>query len=113
MPNSSERPPLFERLQAGLEEGIRFARGELKLQATLLPSRPPTLDPQDVVRLRRQLKMSQGVFARMLNVSPKTVQGWEQGDRRPSQAALRLLQIVQARPQIVCEIVGFRSASKE
>jgi putative transcriptional regulator len=50
--------------------------------------------------------MSQGVFARTLNVSVKTVQSWEQGERKPSQAALRLLQLLDANPEAVCEIVG-------
>jgi DNA-binding transcriptional regulator YiaG len=34
--------------------------------------------------------MSQAVFAQVLNVSTKTVQSWVQGQRKPSQAALRL-----------------------
>jgi predicted transcriptional regulator len=56
--------------------------------------------------------MSQGVFAKMLNVSAKTVQSWEQGERRPSQAALRLLQVIGAQPAIVCEIVGIKHSSE-
>jgi putative transcriptional regulator len=99
---------LFERLQAGLREGIAFARGDRTLHTTELAARPPSLDARALVRLRRQLGMSQGVFARLLNVSPKTVQSWEQGERTPSQAALRLLQIVRSRPEVVCQVVGIR-----
>src|SRR5713226_8100524 len=33
----------------------------------------------DIARIRQQLNYSQSVFARVLNVSPKTVQAWEQG----------------------------------
>jgi len=110
MSNSSKRASLFARLKAGLEEGIQFAQGELNLRTTVLPGRPPPLAAQEVVHLRQQLNMSQGVFAKMLNVSPKTVQSWEQGERKPSQAALRLLQILGTRPEVVCQIVGVRSA---
>ncbi len=94
-------PTLLDRLKKGLEEGIQCAKGELNLRTTEPPERPPALKAREVAVLRQQLNMSQGVFAHMLNVSPKTVQSWEQGERQPSQAALRLLQILRARPQVV------------
>jgi len=109
MSKSAERPALVERLKTGLEEGVQFARDELTLRTTEVPALPPALRPQEVRRLRQQLNMSQGVFARMLNVSPKTVQSWEQGERKPSQAALRLLQILAARPEVVCQVVGIHA----
>jgi putative transcriptional regulator len=49
--------------------------------------------------------MSQFVFASVLNVSVKTVQSWEQGERRPSHAALRLLEIIAANPVIAGRII--------
>jgi DNA-binding transcriptional regulator YiaG len=42
--------------------------------------------------------MSQAVFARMADVTTKTVQSWEQGQRKPSQAALRLIQVFRKIP---------------
>ena len=50
--------------------------------------------------------MSQAVFARLLNVSTKTVQSWEQGVRTPSHASRRLLQIYSQHPEAVCQSVG-------
>ena len=111
MADASERPSLFERLKTGLEEGTQFARGELSLRTTEVLDGPPAFPAAQVVRLRRRLRMSQGVFAQMLNVSAKTVQSWEQGERKPSQAALRLLQILGAKPRMVCEIVGLRTTA--
>lgn len=102
----AQRRPIFERLRASLEEGIQFARGELNLRTTLVPSRPPRISSVEIVRLRKRMGMSQSVFARTLNVSAKTVQSWEQGERKPSQAALRLLQIIAVRPKVVGEVVG-------
>src|SRR5438067_546694 len=104
MTKPSNRPALFHRLKAGLEEGIQFAKGELNLRNIRLPARPPRLRARDVAGLRQALKMSQGVFAQTLNVSPKTVQSWEQGERQPSQAALRLLQILRAKPGVVFRV---------
>jgi len=48
--------------------------------------------------------MSQAYFAALLNVSPKTVQSWEQGIREPSDSSLWLLQIVEKNPAVVREI---------
>jgi hypothetical protein len=41
------------------------------------------------------------VFARILNVATQTVQAWEQGRNIPAGAALRLLRIVSAHPEVV------------
>ena len=55
--------------------------------------------------------MSQAVFARMLNVSTKTVQSWEQGQRSPSQAALRLIQVFRQNPSSLLGVVGMSARS--
>jgi putative transcriptional regulator len=108
MKSAQGRKPLFERLKSGLEEGIRHAKGEIALNTTSveMPGRPPEIGAQELTRLRLDSGMSQSVFARMLNVSAKTVQSWEQGHRRPSQAALRLTQVFRKDPSGLVEIVG-------
>jgi putative transcriptional regulator len=108
MSSPRDRKPLFERLRAGLEEGIRHAKGEITLTTTTLemPDQPPKISAKEVTSLRLKSGMSQAVFARMLNVSAKTVQSWEQGQRRPSQAALRLIQVYRHDPSGMLEIVG-------
>jgi putative transcriptional regulator len=102
-----KRPNLFARLKGALEEGVRFAQGDVDLRTTAVPDRPPTWHAPDIRRLRERLELSQGAFAGMLNVSLKTVQSWEQGERQPAQAALRLLQVLAADPSVVCKIIGF------
>jgi putative transcriptional regulator len=102
------RPSFYERLKEGLEQGIRHARGEIKLRTTVLvlPDPPPKMKARDIVRLRNRYDLSQFVFARVLNVSEKTVQSWEKGERKPSQAALRLLEIVEANPEMATRIIN-------
>lgn len=39
----------------------------------------------------------------MLNISPKTVQAWEQGSREPGDAALKLLTIAKNHPEVLLE----------
>jgi putative transcriptional regulator len=47
------------------------------------------------------MKVSQAVFARLLNVPVVTEVSWEIGRRNPSGAALRLLQIAKKEPQVL------------
>jgi putative transcriptional regulator len=108
MKSPKGRKPLLERLKTGLEEGIRHAQGEITLKSTTLemPDRPPDVGARELTALRSESGMSQAVFARMLNVSTTTVQSWEQGDRKPSQAALRLIQVFRQNPSGLLEIAG-------
>ena len=108
MKDTSKRLPVAEQIRKGLEEGIRHARGEITLKTTTLeiPDDPPEIDAPTLVALREQSRMSQAVFARLLNVSTKTVQSWEQGVRTPSHASRRLLQIYSQHPETVCQSVG-------
>lgn len=108
MSSPKVRKPLAERLKTSLEEGIRHARGEITLKTTVieLPDEPPEIDAPTLVAIRDQSRMSQAVFARLLNVSPKTVQSWEQGVRTPSHASRRLIQIYSQHPETVCQSVG-------
>jgi putative transcriptional regulator len=101
---------VFQQIKEGLEDGIRFTRGQLTLRTAVVPTPPPEVSAGDIVRLREDLNISQGVLAQILNVSPKTIQSWEQGERTPSQAALRLIQVFKANPTVVCQIVGITTA---
>jgi putative transcriptional regulator len=101
-----DRKPLFERLKKGLNEGLAHAKGELTLRTVPIPDPPPEIDAETLASVRAQSAMSQRVFARMLNVSPKTLQSWEQGVRQPSDASRRLLQVFCEEPGVLCRIAG-------
>ena len=101
-----KRKPLAERLRAGLSEAVQFAKGQLNLRTVQIPDPPPEIAAKEVTSLRTKSGMSQTVFARVLNVSAKTVQSWEQGERKPSHAALRMLQVFRASPAFVIEVIG-------
>jgi putative transcriptional regulator len=108
MKETAKRLPVADQIRKGLEEAVRHAKGEITLKSTTLevPDRPPELGAKDVTRIRLNNQMSQAVFARLLNVSPKTVQSWEHGTRKPSQAALRLIQVLKQNPNGVFSVVG-------
>ena len=58
---------------------------------------PPLRDytAADVRRVRAKTKASQAVFAAVLNVGPTTVAAWEQGTKKPSGPAVKLLDLVE------------------
>ena len=93
----------FAELQDSLREALGHARGKITLRTRDVPIPPKVraIRPQEIARLRRRLNASQGVFARWLNVSRDTEISWETGRRKPSGAALRLLQIVRISPEIL------------
>jgi len=93
---------LFNGLLEATKEALAHHKGEkLDLRTTELPEPPEPMSRAEIKRLREQLKVSQPVFARCLNVSTKLVQAWEGGERRPDGAALRLLRIVERAPVLV------------
>ena len=86
----------FKDLKKGLEDIVAHKKGKLTLRSELveIPEQPAEYKAKDIKNIRKKSNYSQGLFAKVLNVSIKTVQSWESGKRVPSHAALRLLEIV-------------------
>lgn len=59
----------------------------------------PKFTPAEIVELREARNLSRPLFAQLLNVPPVTVRKWESGERNPSGAALRLLEMMRSRPE--------------
>lgn len=55
------------------------------------------LAPAQIKQIREASRVSQAVFAALLNTSLSTVQKWETGQKRPTGTALKLLHLVQER----------------
>jgi putative transcriptional regulator len=90
---------LFEQLKGALKDARKYEEGDkLDLRVTELPPPPYMLSARQIVQIREKMSVSQTVFAHLLNVSPATVRAWEQGRRKPNQAALKLLHIARERP---------------
>jgi putative transcriptional regulator len=49
---------------------------------------------EEIKGIRERQHASQAVFASYLNTAPSTIKSWEQGEKKPSGAALKLLNIV-------------------
>jgi len=94
------RVKVFDDLRQSLADAAAWERGEpVNLRTMEIPAPPKPLKPSEIRKIRLALNASQALFARFLNVSPNTVESWEQGVRRPDQAALKLLTIAKKYPQ--------------
>jgi putative transcriptional regulator len=58
----------------------------------------------EILEARMRTGLSQQKFADVLGVSTRTLQGWEQGRRKPSGAARSLLTIAKRRPEVLREL---------
>jgi putative transcriptional regulator len=95
-----KRVKIFNELKQALEEIRDFRRGKRNdLRVTEIPAPPKKISPAEIRRIRRSLKASQSLFAIYLNVSTNAVRSWEQGTRKPQQAALKLLMIAKRNPR--------------
>ena len=88
---------LFQQLAASLKEGGAILRGKKK------PTRSTTLQWPDAKAVREKLGLSQTQFAALIGISPRTLQNWEQGHRRPEGTACALLRIAESHPQAVLD----------
>src|SRR5260370_261964 len=78
-------------LRDGLKNGERL-EDRFTVRTVTLSLEPRTYSPTQVKAVRHKLRTSQAVFAKILAVTPKTLQGWEQGKPAPK-IARRLLDL--------------------
>lgn len=88
---------MFQQLVASLKEGGAILRGKKKA------SRENSLRWPDARAVREKLGLSQNQFAVLIGISPRTLQNWEQGHRRPEGTARALLRIAERHPEAVLE----------
>lgn len=75
-------------------------------RSTPTTAAPPDFTASDVQRLRKRLGLSRAGLAAALNISVELVQAWETERRVPRGAALRLLELVSAHPELITQVEG-------
>lgn len=98
MTNEMEKPSEF--LEA-MQQAADILTGKLA------PARVHRVPPQDVdvKAIRGKLGLSQETFAARFGFSVGAVREWEQGRRRPEQAARTLLLVIEHHPQAVMAVL--------
>jgi len=69
-----------------------------------------SLSADEISSIRKTLKVSQSVFAKLLNVSLSSVRQWEQGLRKPSGSTMILLELLQKEPHLLDYRIGLSVA---
>ena len=84
-----------------IKSGIKtsFTEKELKELGVIFPE--IEIDATEIQQIRKKTRLSQNVFAKLLNVSPSSVRQWEQGKRKPSGSTMVLLELLRMQPFIL------------
>ena len=90
---------LFNGLLDSVREGGRILRGDTK------PARTTRVETIDVRAIRASFGMSRAKFAALLGISERTLEGWEQGRRKPRGPARTLLEVAARHPDAVLDTV--------
>lgn len=85
---------LFDELVGSLKQAQAIAKGRAK------PSRQFERTSPDAKAIREQTGLSQSEFAKLMRVSVRTLQNWEQHRRQPTGPAAALLKIVSTAPEV-------------
>ena len=91
----------FDDMREALHDAALGRGQSVNLRVTKLPARPKQISAREILRIRRALNASQPLFASYLNVSANVVRSWEQGARRPRNAALKLLATAKKNPKVL------------
>lgn len=93
---------LFAELMQGVEEMAAHREGKITLRTSTLEDKPaPHVSADEIVALRKKLRMSQSVFARRIRTSTETLRNWEQQKSRPNTQAALLIKLVEQYPDMV------------
>jgi len=84
-----------------MNSGIKtsFTQKELNSLGVEIPE--VQLSAIQIKEIRKQINLSQTVFARLLNVSPSSIRQWEQGKRKPTGATKVLLELLKKSPHLL------------
>ena len=64
-----------------------------------------TVDSFGIVRAREKSSLTRAEFAKLLGVSVRTLQDWEQGRREPNAAARTLIKVAEKHPKVLRNLV--------
>lgn len=87
----------MEKFQQDLLNSVRQMKAGKAARTTQVALSP-------IAEARNRLGMSQSELAALMGVSPRTLQDWEQGRRKPTGAAQTLLRVAIAHPEALRDL---------
>ena len=93
---------LFAELSEGMEALAEGRQGKRTLRTHAVEYKPaPTVTPKELIRVRKELKISRALFAVYLRTNVRTLENWEQGRAKPNAQAALLINLVKRYPDTV------------
>ena len=99
------KKPLTDKELEAFEASRDMGKALLK-SARQMVARKGRVVLSPVISARTKSGLSQAEFAKLLGVSVRTLQEWEQGRRHPSGAAQALIQIAFRHPEVIAEVLA-------
>lgn len=93
---------LYSEMSEGFDALAQARQGKRTLRTHAMEYKPaPEVSPQELVRVREELRMSRALFAACLRTNVRTLENWEQGRARPNAQAALLINLVRRYPDTV------------
>ena len=93
---------LFAELSEGMQALAEARHGKRTLRTHAVEFKPaPKVTPQELIRVRKSLKISRALFAVYLRTNVRTLENWEQGRAKPNAQAALLINLVKRYPDTV------------
>lgn len=98
----SAKRNLFTELSEGMDALADARHGKRTLRTHSVEYKPaPTVTPKELIRVRKNLKLSRALFAVYLRTNVRTLENWEQGRAKPNAQAALLINLVKHYPDTV------------
>lgn len=98
----SAKRDLFAELSEGIDALAAARRGKRTLRTHAMEFKPaPAVTPKELIRVRKNLKLSRALFAVYLRTNVRTLENWEQGRAKPNAQAALLINLVKHYPDTV------------
>ena len=100
----------FESIMEALNQVKEYEKGNHtmgRLRVTTIPDIEPVAEytKEKLKEIRHKTNLPQRYFAELIGVSPRAVEAWEAGKRKPTGSAKRLFQIIEQDPGIINSMI--------
>jgi len=98
----TKKRDLFGELAEGFDALAERRAGKRTLRTHVMKVKPaPEITARELAKVRRDMNLSRGLFARYLRTNVRTLENWEQGRAKPNAQAALLIRLVQRFPDTV------------